>query len=88
MTNTATISLTNAHGLFTAEVRTFERALKATAYRGDNLLRLQAAGHMGYTLDENCTFQAILDGTFSSPLDDCSRTEVLIAWIDSGNHTF
>jgi len=79
MTNTAILSLTNAHGLFTVEVSILNRALIATANRSDALLRIQAAGHCGY-------------GEFAmgdaTPLDDCSRLEVLIAWIESGNHTF
>lgn len=79
MTNTATISLTNAHGLFEVSVRTLLRAQVATASRSNALLKVQAAGHCGY-------------GDFEvgapNPLDDCSKLEVLIMWIESGNHTF
>lgn len=91
MTNnndTAMISLTNAHGLFKVEVRVLNRALEATKYRSDELLRLQASGHCGFNLDEDCTFDALLRGDLKTPLDDLSRLEVLIAWIESGNHTF
>lgn len=81
MTNTATISLTNAHGLFAeVPVRILDRALAATAHRSDDLIRSQAAGHIGYG--------EFLPGDFLNPLTDCSRLEVLIQWIESGNHTF
>jgi hypothetical protein len=77
MTNTATITLTNAHGLHTASVAVLNRAMIATANRSDDLLRRQAAGHCGFA-------EADWDLAYA----DCSRIEVLIAWIDSGNHTF
>lgn len=77
--NDAMISLTNAHGLFKVQVRTLNRAIAATKHRSDALIRSQAAGCCGY-------------GEFEvgapNPMDDMSRIEVLIAWIESGNHTF
>jgi hypothetical protein len=79
MTNTATLSLTNAHGLFEVPVRTLTRALAATKHRSDALIRIQACGHCGY---------GEFDIEGPTPLDDCSRLETLIIWIESGNHTF
>jgi hypothetical protein len=82
MTNndTATISLRHpAHGLFEVPVRVLNRALEATKFCSDALIRHQAAGHCGY---------GEFDIDAPNPLDDCSRLEVLIIWIESGNHTF
>jgi len=80
MTNTATIALTNAHGLFKVTPQALNRAIAATAARSTDLLRSQAAGHVGYGEFE--------PGAINNPLEDCSRLEVLIIWIESGNHTF
>lgn len=81
MTNTATISLTNAHGLFTVEVPVLNRAIAATKHRSTELIRSQAAGCTGFPEYDWIAGEA-------GPYDDCSRLEVLIAWIESGNHTF
>lgn len=82
MTNTATLSLTNAHGLFAGiDPKVLDRALKATTFRADTLIRHQAAtacGHPDYD------WMAGAPG----PLDDCTRIEVLMIWIESGNHSF
>jgi hypothetical protein len=69
------ISLTNNHGLFRAEVKVLNRALHATNYLPLTHIREQAAGCCGHP-----------EG--SGAFDDLTRVEVLIAWIDSGNHIF
>lgn len=81
MTNTATISLTNAHGLFEVPVYLLNRAMAATKFRSDELIRHQAAGHTGAGDYDWIAGEA-------GPYDDCSRLEVLVIWIESGNHTF
>lgn len=81
MTNTATIQLTNAHGLFEVQVPTLNRALAATEHRSIALLRYQAATSTGF---DDYDWIAGEEG----PYDNDSRLEVLIAWIESGNHTF
>lgn len=80
MTNTATIALTNAHGLFKVQARVLDRAIAATKHRSDALIRMQAAAHCGFGEFD------IEDA--SNPLSDCYRHELLIIWIESGNHTF
>jgi hypothetical protein len=80
MTNTATISLTNAHGLFAGiDPTVLHRAMIATANRSLPLLRAQAAG---------CTGFPEVEVGAPTPYDDCTWIEVLIIWIESGNHTF
>lgn len=81
MTNTATITLNNNHGAFTVEVRVLNRAIAATKHRSDALIRHQAAGSCGFPDYDWMAGEA-------GPYDDISRLEVLIAWIESGNHTF
>lgn len=82
MTNTATISLTNAHGLFAGiDPTTLARAIAATKHRSLALLRSQAAGCCGHSDYDWVAGEA-------GPYDDCTRIEVLIIWIESGNHTF
>lgn len=82
MTNShATISLRHpAHGLFDGvDPEVLTRAMRAISHRSILLLRAQACGSCGY-------------GDFApgdpNPLDDCNFLEVLIIWIESGNHTF
>lgn len=79
MTTTPLLTLTNAHGLFEVEVRTLSRAIAATRHRSDALIRIQTAAHCGY---------GDFDIEDSTPLDNCSRIELLAIWIESGNHTF
>ena len=81
MTNTATITLNNTHGAFTVQVAVLNRAIAATKFRSDELIRHQAAGCTGFDDYDWIAGEA-------GPYDDCSRLEVLIAWIESGNHTF
>lgn len=82
MTNTATISLTNAHGLFAdIPVAVLNRAIAATKYRSTDLIRSQAAGCCGFPEYDWIAGEA-------GPYDADSRIEVLMMWIESGNHTF
>jgi hypothetical protein len=82
MTNTATISLRHPlHGLFEVDSHILTRAMDATKYRSTDLIRVQACGFCGYGEFD------IFAGE-KTPLDDCTRLEVLIIWIESGNHTF
>jgi hypothetical protein len=79
MTNTAMISLTNAHGLFEVDPEVLSRAVEAVGSASITYLRQEAAGCCGHEAD---TFGV------QHAFDDLSRIEVLIAWIESGNHTF
>lgn len=72
-----TITLTNRHGAYTVEVDILNLAILKTKNRSDALIRRQAAGACGFD-------EADWDTAF---LGD-SRLEVLIAWVESGNHTF
>lgn len=82
MTNNATISLTNAHGLFAGvDIEVLNRAMEATKHRSLEMLRHQAAGCAGYP---DYDWIAGEEGA----LDNDSRLEVLIIWIESGNYTF
>ncbi len=84
MTNerTTTIALRHySHGTYIADPKVLDRAIKATASRSLALLRSQAAGYCGFP---EYDWTAGEEG----PFDDLTFVEVLIAWIDSGNHTF
>lgn len=72
---------TPGHGTYTADAKVLDRALAATQFRSLALLRSQAAGCCGHPDYDWIAGEA---GAF----DDLTRVEVLIAWIDSGNHTF
>ena len=80
-TRTATISLTNAHGLFEVDADTLTRAMVAKGNASLTYLRREAAGHAGYPESE-VSYLGI------TALDDCSAIECLIIWVESGNHTF
>lgn len=62
-----------AHGNFTADSAKVQAALIHTASMNTNDLREVVAGHVGYDPGQ---------------LDDCSWVEVVIIWIESGNHPF
>lgn len=85
MTNNNTaalLSLRNVHGLFDGvSASVLDRALEATRFRSIDLLRYQAATCCGHPDYDFAAGEA-------GPLDDCTRVEVLIIWIESGNHTF
>lgn len=74
----ATISLTNAHGLFEVDAEVLDRAVFALGAASVGFVRAQAAGAAGY---------AELPFGLTA-LDDCSRLEALVIWVESGNHTF
>lgn len=76
----ASILLTNAHGAFRVDPEVLSRAIEAKGLASIEFLRHEAAGAMGFTPNA-------ITGTFDD-LDDCTRIEVLIAWVESGNHPF
>lgn len=81
MTDTAIISLTHpTHGLYQADTETLSRAILKVGAASIDFLRHEAAGCCGFTPNP-------ITGTFHD-FDDLNRVEILIAWIDSGNHTF
>lgn len=77
---TAKVQVTNAHGRFEADAEVLSRAIFKVGAASIDLLRHEAAGACGFTPNP-------ITGTFHD-FDDLTRVEVLIAWIDSGNHNF
>jgi len=76
MTNnnlTAELSLTNAHGLFTADADKVSLLLIRTASWPVTELRRQVQGCCGYDPDGDA-------------LRDCTWLELCIIWVDSGNY--
>jgi hypothetical protein len=73
------ISLTNAHGLFEVDAEVLSRAVAARGSASLTYLRREVAGAAGYDLPDN-------PFDLTTPLDDCSLIEVLIIWVESGNH--
>jgi hypothetical protein len=78
--DTTMIVLTNAHGRYEVDAEVLSRAIFAVGSASIDWLRQEAAGACGYEANR-------ITGLHDA-LDDCSRAEVLIAWIESGNHTF
>lgn len=74
------IVLTNAHGRFEVDAEVLSRAIFQVGAASLDWIRNQAAGACGF--DPNP-----ITGLFHD-FDDLSRAEALIAWIESGNHTF
>lgn len=72
-TDTATLTLTNAHGLFTADNDKVEMLLIKTASWSREVLRRQVAGCCGHP-------ESDIDA-----LRDCTWLELCIIWVDSGN---
>lgn len=68
------------HGLYEADAEVLSRAIFAVGAASIDWLRNEAAGC--------CGFDANAITGLHDAFDDLSRAEVLIAWIDSGNHTF
>lgn len=81
MTNTATITLTNAHGTFEVDAEVLTRAVYALGSASTIHVRREAAGHAGYPEVPDAWLGA-------TALDDCTLIEALIIWVESGNHTF
>lgn len=78
--STSTITLVHpAHGQFKVDADVLSLAVAQLGSASLGWLRAQAAGHAGYP-----------EQPFSwvTALDDCSRIECLIIWVESGNHTF
>lgn len=80
MTTTASLLLTNAHGSFRVDPEVLSRAVFAMGAASITYLRQEAAGA--------CGFEANAITGLQTAFDDLSRIEVLIAWVESGNHTF
>jgi hypothetical protein len=73
MTNTATIALNNDHGLFEVEVSTLHTAMMKSASLSRASLQAVVEGSTGHS---------------EGNLADCTWVELLIIWIESGNHPF
>lgn len=75
---TAKVQLRNAHGFFEVDAEVLDRAVFRLGAASTVLVRTEAAGAAGHP---ELPFGA-------TALDDCTRIEALIIWIESGNHTF
>ena len=71
---------TPGHGTYIADAEVLSRAIEAVGSASITYLRQEAAGC--------CGFDANPITGLHTAFDDLTRVEVLIAWIDSGNHTF
>jgi hypothetical protein len=78
-TNTKVQVQVPGHGLYEADAEVLSRAIEAVGSASITWLRQEAAGACGF----NANFLGLQDA-----FDDLNRAQVLIAWIDSGNHTF
>lgn len=76
MTNnhTATIALTNSHGLFEVDADRLHLVLLKTTNMAIPELRALVAGHAGYSSEDD--------------IRDCTWIELCIIWLESGNHPF
>jgi hypothetical protein len=72
-TETSTIALTNAHGLFKADSAKVNNAMLHTNDMSFTAIRALVTGSCGYD---------------ANGLDDCSWLELMIIWVESGNHPF
>lgn len=71
---------TPGHGLYEADAEVLSRAIEAVGSASLTYLRQEAAGACGHLPNALTGLQ--------EAFDDLTRVEVLIAWIDSGNHPF
>lgn len=75
-TDTATITLTNAHGAYTADCDQVSMLLTRTASWGLEVTRRHVAGCVGHDLYKD---------PFADYYRDCTWLELCIIWADSGN---
>lgn len=73
------ITMTNAHGTYTVDPDVLSRAVERIGSASLFHIRQEAAAAAGYTPTGLGVY---------TDLDDCTRIEAIIVWVESGNHPF